>query len=225
MLRRPPSRPIIAMRKPSPSAADAVGDRHADLVEIDLGGRLRMPAELLFLGAEADALHVLFDDQAGDALGPVLAGADHGHVDFILAAAGDERLGAGDDIMVAVEHRLGLERGGVGARRRLGQAIAADPLHRDHRRQIFLLHLGRAEAVDHPARHIVDRDEGAGRRAAVGHRLHDQRRFEPPEADAARFLADVDRAEAELGRLADRVAREDVLLVPLGGERRDRVAR
>ena len=37
------------------------------------------------------------------------------------------------------------------------------------------------------------------------------------------FLADVDRAEAELGRLADRVAREDVLLVPLGGEGRDRV--
>ena len=50
--------------------ADAVGDRHADLVEIDLGGRLRMPAELLFLGAEADALHVLFDDQAVMPLGP-----------------------------------------------------------------------------------------------------------------------------------------------------------
>ena len=37
------------------------------------------------------------------------------------------------------------------------------------------------------------------------------------------FLGDVDRAEAELGRLADRVAREDVLLVPLGGVGRDRV--
>ena len=33
----------------------------------------------------------------------------------------------------------------------------------------------------------------------------------------------VDRPEAELGRLADRVAWEDMLLVPLGGERRDRV--
>ena len=123
-------------------AADAVGDRHPDLVEIDLRGRLRMPAELLLLGAEADALHVLFDDQRADALGPILAGADHGHVDFILAAAGNERLGAGDDIMVAVHHRLGLERRRVGARRGLGQAIAADPLHRDHRRQIFLLDLG-----------------------------------------------------------------------------------
>jgi hypothetical protein len=51
-------------------AADAVGDRHPDLVEIDLGGRLRMPAELLLLRAEADALHVLLDDQAVMPLGP-----------------------------------------------------------------------------------------------------------------------------------------------------------
>ena len=51
-------------------AADAVGDRHPDLVEIDLRGRLRMPAELLLLRAEADALHVLLDDQAVMPLGP-----------------------------------------------------------------------------------------------------------------------------------------------------------
>ena len=37
------------------------------------------------------------------------------------------------------------------------------------------------------------------------------------------FVAMVDGAKAELGRLADRVAREDVLLVPLGRVRRDRV--
>ncbi len=69
----------------------------------------------------------------------------------------------------------------------------------------------------------MDRDEGAGRRAAVGHRLHDQRGFEPAKTDAPALLDDVDRAEAEFGRLADRVAREDVLLVPLGRVRRDRV--
>src|SRR5439155_979080 len=39
--------------------ADAVGDRHANFVEIDLRSGLRMPAELLFLCAEADARHVL----------------------------------------------------------------------------------------------------------------------------------------------------------------------
>ena len=50
--------------------ADAVGDGHPDLVEIDLGGRLRMPAELLLLRAETDALHILFDNQAVMPFGP-----------------------------------------------------------------------------------------------------------------------------------------------------------
>jgi hypothetical protein len=38
--------------------------------------------------------------------GPILAGADHGDIDLILAGAGDELLGAGDDIMVAVRTAL-----------------------------------------------------------------------------------------------------------------------
>src|SRR3954462_15657399 len=46
-------------------------------------------------------------------------------------------------------------------------------------------------------------------------------RLEPPEADAAALLGDVDRAEAELRRLPDRVAGEDVLLVPLRRVGRD----
>jgi len=41
----------------------------------------------------------------------------------------------------------------------------------------------------------------------------------PAEANPAAFLADIDGPEAELGRLADRVAREDMLLVPFRGER------
>src|SRR3954462_1092060 len=48
-------------------------------------------------------------------------------------------------------------------------------------------------------------------------------RLEPPEADAAALLGDVDRAEAERRRLADRVAGEDMLLVPLRRVRGDRV--
>ena len=47
--------------------------------------------------------------------------------------------------------------------------------------------------------------------------------FQPAKADAAALLTDIDGAEAELGRLADRIAREDVLLVPLGRVRSDRV--
>ncbi len=50
-----------------------------------------------------------------------------------------------------------------------------------------------------------------------------ERRLQPAEADAARFLTDIDRPEAEVGGGLDRVAREGAVLVPAGGVRRDRV--
>src|SRR3546814_11514534 len=59
--------------------------------------------------------------------------------------------------------------------------------------------------------------------AAIGHRLHDQRGFEPAERDAARFLADVDRREAEIGGFLDDIARKNVLFVPLGRVRGDAI--
>src|SRR5690606_16738096 len=69
------------------------------------------------------------------------------------------------------------------------------------------------------------RDERAGGGTAVSHRLHDQCRLEPPEADAAARLGDVDRGEPVLGRRLDRGLGQDVLLVPLGGERRNPLRR
>ena len=38
-----------------------------------------------------------------------------------------------------------------------------------------------AEAVDHPRRHVVDREEGRGRDVAARQRLEDDRRVEPAE--------------------------------------------
>ena len=75
-----------------------------------------MPAELLLLGAEADALHVLFDDQRANALGAFFAGPDHGHIDLVLAAAGNECLGARDNVVIAVEDGLRLQCRRVGTR-------------------------------------------------------------------------------------------------------------
>jgi hypothetical protein len=99
-----------------------------------------MPAELLLVRAEADAGHVLLDHQAGNALGAFLTGADHCDIDFVLAGTADELLGAADDPVVAILHRLGLERGGVRSRTGFGQAIAGDPVHRHQIGQIFVLH-------------------------------------------------------------------------------------
>src|SRR3546814_2023610 len=71
--------------------------RHADRIEHHLRGRLRMPAELAFLRAEADAGHVLFDHQARNALRPLLTGADHDDIEIVLAAARDELLGRSEE--------------------------------------------------------------------------------------------------------------------------------
>jgi len=165
----------------------------------------------------------LFDREARNALGAVGAGADHGYIKLVLTRTGDELLRAVDDEVIPVTLRRGLERGSIGARGRLGQAVTRQPVGGDEPGQILVLHRLRPETVDHPARHVVDRDERAGRGTAIGHRLHDQRRFEPAEADPAAFLGDIDRAEAEFGRGLHRITREDVFLVPLGGVRGDRV--
>jgi hypothetical protein len=69
----------------------------------------------------------------------------------------------------------------------------------------------------------VDADERRGRRTTIGHLLHDQRRLQPPEIDPAALLRHVDRGKAEFRRRTDRVAREDVVLVPLRGMRRDAI--
>ena len=50
-------------------------------------------------------------------------------IDVGDAAAGDERLGAVEHVVVAVAHGAGLQAGGVGAGIRLGQAIAREMLH------------------------------------------------------------------------------------------------
>ena len=83
-------------------AADQVADRHADVFEVHHGRRLRVPAQLAFLGAEADAGPVFLDHQADDAAMAIFAGADHADVDLVFTAAGDEGLGAVDHVVVAV---------------------------------------------------------------------------------------------------------------------------
>ena len=69
----------------------------------------------------------------------------------------------------------------------------------------------------------MDRNESAGRGATISHGFHDDRRFEPAQTNAARFLGDINAAKAEVRRLLDRVAREYMLFIPLRREWRDRV--
>src|SRR3546814_7153549 len=120
-------------------AAHQIFRRYANAVEIDLRSRLGMPAEFLFLRAEADARHNLFDDEAAYALGAIVARADHHDIDFVLATTGDELLGTCDDIIVPVTHRFGFQAASIRPRACFGQAIDGHLFHRDQGRQIFVL--------------------------------------------------------------------------------------
>ena len=65
----------------------------------------------------------------------------------------------------------------------------------------------------------MDRDVRGDRRVALGELFEDGDGVDPSQGRAAELLADVDAAEAELTCAVQRFAREDVLLVALGGVR------
>ena len=65
--------------------------------------------------------------------------------------------------------------------------------------------LARAEAVDHPRRHVVDREIGGGRHAGRGELFEDDRRIDPAEPAAAELLADIDAGKTECRRPPQRV--------------------
>ena len=72
-----------------------------------------------------------------------------------------------------------------------------------------------AEGVDHPGRHVVDRDIGGGRGAALRQFLEDDGGVEPRQRRAADIVLHIDAAEAERRRLAQRLDRKGRVLVPV----------
>ena len=130
-----------------------------------------------------------------------------------------------EHVVVAVAPRAGLQARGVRAGVRLGQAVAGEMLHGAELRQEFLALRLAAEGVDHPGRHVVDRDVGGGRGAALRQFLEDQRGVEPRQRRAADVVLHIDAAEAERGGLAQRLDRENLVLVPVARVRHHLVAR
>ena len=82
-----------------------------------------------------------------------------------------------------------------------------------------------AEGVDHPGRHVVDRNIGGGRGAALRQFLEDERGVEPRQRRAADIFLHIDAAEAERRGLAQRFDRENLVFVPVARMRHHFVAR
>ena len=127
--------------------------------------------------------------------------------------------------MLAVAPRTSREGRGIGAGARLGQAVAREMLHAAKLGQKFLAHRVAAEAVDHPGRHVVDRDIGGGRGAALRQFLENECGVEPGQRRAADVFLDGDAAEAERRRLAQRLDRENLTFVPVARMRHHLLAR
>ena len=81
-----------------------------------------------------------------------------------------------------------------------------------------------AEGIDHPRRHVVDGDIGGGRGAALRQFLEDDGGVEPRQIRAADIVLHIDAAEAERGRLAQRLDRKRLVLVPVARMRHHLVA-
>ena len=150
---------------------------------------------------------------------------------IVGAGVGDERLGAVDDPLAVLEHRLGAGGTGVAAGIRLGEAEARERAAGDEVGQEALLLVlaavgedrvdaqadagrqGDADRLVDPAE-LLDRDAEAGERAAVGGLER-----------AAELLGHDEAEQAEVAHRRHEVGREVVLAVPLGDVRLDRLGR
>ena len=199
--------------------AEHVGCRDAHAVEDHLTRGLRVPAHLLLRRAEAQALGVAGHQERTDASGPRLARPRHHDVDRSLTRSRDELLDAREQVVVAVAHRARGDVRSVRSGSRFGEAVAAELLHRGERGQPPAALRIVAVGVDHPDHHVVDRDVRGDRRVALGELFEDRDGVGAAQPGAAELLSRIDAAQAELPRLAEGLAGEDVLLVALGGER------
>ncbi len=127
--------------------------------------------------------------------------------------------------MIVIKPRGRFQRSRIRSTARFGQAIGCNLVHTDQVRQETGLQFGTAKAVDHPCRHIVDRNKGACRRTAIGHRLHYERGFEPAKSCTTRFFGDINGPKAKLtGGLPD-IDRIMALLVPFRRKGRNGICR
>ena len=157
------------------------------------------------------------DHQAGNALGSVVPSAHHADVHVGRRTARDERLGAIQNIIVAIPLGAGAQRCRVGPGARFGETITRHRLHAGERRQPFDALLVVAEPVDHPRGHIVDRDIGRGGRTTRRQLLEDHRRIEPAKPGAAVRFTAINPRESQCRRLAQGRDRKNIVLVPFPG--------
>ena len=204
-------RPLQALH-----VGQAVGVRHAHIVEEQRTGHRGAQAHLVldFLGAEAG--HALLQHEALDAV--VGLRPDDGDVGQV--AVGDPHLAAGDQPVVAVAHCAGLHVGRVGTAVRFGQTEAADHLAGGHVRQPAQALFFAAEGVDRMhAQRTLHAHEAANAGIATLQFLADQTVANRVEAATAVLLGQGGAQQAELGDLRHQFMGEAALVESVADDR------
>ena len=124
--------------------------------------------------------------------------------------------------MIAVANGARLLVGRIGARLRLGQSVGAERAARGELRENGLLLLGRAEFPDRIAGHgIVHRDDDRRRGAHARQLLDDEDEGQGVRAGTAEFLGNHHSKDPHLRELAQDLAGELLLLLPICRSRSD----
>ena len=201
-------------------ADDAVaGD--AAVLEVQLGGRGALDAELLFLRSDDKALVVLVDHERGDAVCALVGiGDSHDGVPGGLAAVGDPALGAVEDPVVAVSLCTGTHRSGVGSGFTLGQCVRRHSAVDEVREHLGLELFGTLEDQAHGAELVHSGDQRGGATDA-GDFLDDDAGGDGIGALAVVSLGNVDGVEARRVESSERFLGETCVLVDVLGVRRD----
>ena len=200
--------------------AQGVGHRHPARLEDQLAGVGGVPADLPVGAADPVPGGAGGHDDVGDLVAAVRSLAGHrGDGDqggAVQAGVGDERLGAVDDPLVAVQGGPGGQRARVRAAARLGEPEGAEPLAGGQGPEPPLVLLGGAVAPDRHGRQADRGLEGDGHRGVdPGQLLDGQAQGGVVGTHAADLLGERQPEQAHAGHLVEHHRVEG--LVPVHG--------
>ena len=197
-----------------------VGRGHPHVDEGQLGGVLHLAAHLVQFAAAGEAGHAVLDDEQRQPLAPVVGirrrAGNHDH-QVGLHAAGDERLGAVDDPVVAVAHRGGAHAREVRSGAGLGHRDRGEQLARRQAREPAVALLGVRVVQEVRQDHL---ELGAHRRQRDQRPrrllLHHHVVAVVGLAAAAVLLGDGHAEHAQRAHLLEHLAGHPAALLPLG---------
>ena len=196
--------------------ADQVGRGDLAPIEQQLAHRRGLPPHLVLELAEVEPGPALLHDERGDSGGRVVAGPRHHEIDLGLPAVRDEPFAAAQAVTTVHALAPGLQRRGVRPALGLRECVRAEPLPREHPRQVPLLQVVGSELVDPERAQVMNGDADGERQVGARDLLDDREVREEGLPAAAEALFVGDPGQAHLAELAEQLAWE-LLLLFVGG--------